>query len=245
MMKYRKIIELLLFVSASFLTACASNNDSALESYNRSMYSINRGIDRYTLKPIAKGYKAVTPDMVERRVSNFFGNIGEIGTMANSLLQGKLHNLALSSSRFVWNTTIGLGGLFDVATAMDIKANQEDFGQTLRYWGVPAGPYIVLPLLGPSTPADSIGLLGDAYFSPLFHVDSESIEVVNNTYVAMSIISDRANLLEAEELLQHTATDEYSFVKSAYLQRRESLTNDGNSAADTELDEDFDALFEE
>ncbi len=242
-MKSNTIPLILSLAMLAILGGCASQKNIALEKYNRGMYAVNKTVDRYTLKPIAKGYRAITPDPVERSVSHFFDNIGELGTMTNSLLQGKFHNLAASSARFVWNSTLGLAGLFDVATAMDIKANDEDFGQTLRYWGVPSGPYIVLPLLGPSTVTDSVGLVGDAYISPLFHVNNNSIKAANKALVAVAAVDRRAQLLEKEKLLQNATTDEYGFVKSAYLQRRQALVNDGKQ--DTSLDEDFDALFEE
>lgn len=221
-----------------FLFGCAGG----LEGYNRGMYKVNKTVDKYTLKPIAQGYRAITPDPVEKGVNNFFNNVGEVGTMANSVLQGKLHNAAASSARLVWNTTIGLGGLLDVATAMNIKAHQEDFGQTLRTWGVPAGPYLVLPLLGPSTVTDSVGLAVDNYFSPINQYDDWSDHSVREGLVVLQNINKRAQLLDAEKLIENASTDEYTFVKNAYLQKRKALTRDGR--ADESLDEDLDKLFD-
>lgn len=229
-----------------FVSGCATTDDnrSALERYNRGMYQANKAIDKYTLKPLAKGYRAITPDPVEVGVSNFFSNIGEIGTVANSLLQGKFHNAAASSSRLVWNTTIGIGGIFDVATAMNIKADPEDFGQTLQTWGVPAGPYVVLPLLGPSTVTDTVGKVGDAMISPINRYEGWGDHSIREGLIALNYISARAELLSAEKLLDTATTDEYLFVKNAYLQKRATLVNDGqvkNKALDAELD----ALFDE
>lgn len=222
------------------LAGCASNN--ALESYNRSMYKANRAVDKYTLKPIAKAYQAVTPDPVERGVSNVFSNIGEVGTMVNSVLQGKLHNAAVSSARIVWNTTLGLGGIFDVATAMNLQSDKEDFGQTLRSWGVPAGPYVVLPILGPSTVTDSVGLAGDYFASPAYHYNWPNHRT-RTAYTALRVIDKRARLLNTENILESATIDEYSFVKSSYLQRRDALTRD--ATGDNDIDEAFDELFEQ
>ncbi len=216
---------------------------SSLESYNRTMYKTNKAIDKYTLKPIAKGYHFITPDPVERGVSNFFGNLGEVGTVVNSLLQGKVRNAALSSSRFVWNTTLGLGGMFDVATAMNVVAKPEDFGQTLQVWGMPAGPYVVLPILGPSTVTDSVGLVGDYFAYPLtyYHWTDHS---VREGVTALKTVDTRTQLLPLEKQLKGVP-DEYSFVKSAYLQRRASLVRDGAIEENNDIDKDFDELLDE
>ncbi len=204
------------------------------------MLLIAKVIDKYTLKPIAKAYQRVTPDPVERSVDNFFNNLSEVGTMVNSVLQGKLHNAAASSARFVWNSTLGLGGLFDVATGMDITAHTEDFGQTLRTWGVPAGPYVVLPILGPSTVTDSVGLVGDYFTSPVYRFDWPDHRP-RTAAVSLNVINTRVQLLSTEKLLQNATTDEYSFVKSAYLQHREALVRDGEE--DASIDEAFDEMF--
>lgn len=230
----------LMLLLLAVLSGCASSG--ALESYNRGMYQTNKTIDKYTLKPLATAYQAVTPDPVERSVNNVFSNVGEVGTMVNSLLQGKLHNAAVSSARLVWNTTLGLGGLFDVATAMNLTADEEDFGQTLRTWGVPAGPYVVLPILGPSTVTDSVGLVGDYFTSPTYHYDWPDHRP-RTAVAALGVINTRVQLLGAEKILAGATTDEYSFVKSAYLQRRDALTRDGQG--DSDIDDAFDELFDD
>ncbi len=228
------------FVALLLSLGCANNG--ALESYNRGMYKVNKTVDTYTLKPIAKTYRFITPDPVEKGVNNFFHNLGEVNTFANSLLQGKLRNAALSSSRIVWNTTIGIGGLFDVATAMNITADEEDFGQTLQVWGLPPGPYVVLPFFGPSTVTDSLGLAVDTYLSPINQYDNWSDHNVREGVVALDIVNTRVQLLDTEKLLDAALSDEYTFVKSAYLQHRAALVNDGE-VSDEEFDEELDDLF--
>lgn len=216
---------------------------TTLEKYNRTMYQTNKVIDQLTLKPITKAYQAVTHDVIERRVNRFFNNIGEVGTLINSLLQGKLHNAAVSSSRLVWNTTLGLGGLFDVATVFGLKAHKEDFGQTLQTWGMPTGPYVVLPLLGPSTVTDAFGLVADSAIYPINRYDDWSSHWVRDGVIALNMVNTRAQLLPLEELLDTATTDEYLFVKSAYLQRRAALVRDGES--DGHLDDEVDSIFDD
>ncbi|MBS9777737.1 MAG: VacJ family lipoprotein [Gammaproteobacteria bacterium] len=229
-------------IATVIITGCASNNDSVLESYNKGMYKINRTVDKYTLKPLAKAYRFVTPDPVEKSVNNFFNNIGEVNTIANSLLQGKFRNAALSSSRMVWNTTIGIGGLFDVATAFNISADKEDFGQTLQVWGLPTGPYVVLPFWGPSTITDSVGLGVDTYLSPINRYNNWADHSVREGVVVLNIVNTRAQLLDLEKVLETGTTDEYYFVKNAYLQKRAVMVNDGE-VVNEEMDKELDDLF--
>lgn len=230
------------FLALLVLSGCASSNNDPFESYNRAMYETNKVIDKYTLKPLTKGYEAIMPDPAERSVSNFFNNLKEINTFVNSLLQGKLHNAAVSSARFVWNTTLGLGGLFDVATAMNLEATPEDFGQTLRTWGIGEGPYIILPLLGPSTLTDSVGLVGDYYISPGYQYDWSN-KTQQYSFVALGAVDKRSKLNNLEKLLKNATVDEYSFVRESYLQRRAALVRDGKT--DESIDEAFDELFNE
>lgn len=235
-----------LLLSATILLASCSST-STLESYNRAMYETNKVIDDYTLKPITKVYQKITHNAIERRVSNFFGNLSEVGTMVNSLLQGKFRNAAVSSSRFVWNTTLGVGGLFDVAATFGLDADKEDFGQTLRVWGVPAGPYVVLPLLGPSTVTDAFGRVGDRALSPLNRYSDWSDHTVREGLTALDVINTRAKFMQIDDLLDTATTDEYLFVKSTYLQSRATLVRDGeaDTALDAEVDDIFDDLEEE
>ncbi len=242
-MNKQKFLPVILFGFVMTLLGGCTSGDG-LESYNRNMYSINKTVDKYTLKPIAKGYRAITPDPVEKGVSNVFSNIGEVGTFANSVLQGKFHNATVSSARIVWNTTLGLGGVFDVATAMDIKSNKEDFGQTLQTWGVPAGSYVVLPFFGPSTVTDSVGLVGDTFLSPLNQYKGWKSPHTRDAVFALSVVDKRVQLLNAEKLLNASSVDEYSFVKSAYLQHRQVLVNDGK-VENKALEDDLDDLYGE
>ncbi|SEQ07409.1 phospholipid-binding lipoprotein MlaA [Amphritea atlantica] len=195
------------------------------EGFNRAMFSFNDTVDRYALKPAAQGYKAVTPDIIETGVSNFFGNLSDVGSTLNSALQLKGEDAGQSLARVVFNTTIGLGGIIDVATPMGLPEHNEDFGQTLGYWGVETGPYLVLPLLGPSNIRDGLGLIPDSMVDPVGEVDP--IRTRNQLY-GLRIIDTRANLLAAEELL---TGDRYTAMRDAYLQRREFLVNDGKVAS--------------
>ncbi|WP_261841634.1 MlaA family lipoprotein [Aliamphritea ceti] len=202
------------------------------EGFNRAMFSFNDGLDTYALKPLAKGYQAVTPDVVETGVNNFFGNLSDVNSTLNALLQGKGEAAVESFLRFTFNTTIGIGGVFDVATPMGLPKHEEDFGQTFAAWGVGPGPYVVLPLFGPSTVRDGVGLIPDALVDPVNEVDHIR---TRNSLIGLRIIDSRAQLFAAEELL--TGDDRYVAVRDAYLQRREYQVNDGEIEAD--YDNDF------
>jgi phospholipid-binding lipoprotein MlaA len=196
-----------------------------LERYNRGMHEFNRAVDKAVLKPVAKGYKAITPEPVDRGITNFFNNIADVTSAANNLLQFKLSRAGSDVGRVVVNSTVGILGFFDVATNMGLPSYKEDFGQTLGYWGGEPSPYLVLPFLGPSTLRDTIGLAGDALTSPLFSVEK------NRVYwglVAVDVIDTRADLLTAGTILEEAAVDPYIFLRDAYLQRRRSQIFDGN-----------------
>jgi phospholipid-binding lipoprotein MlaA len=202
------------------VVAGASEQDP-WQGYNRIMFEINDTVDTYTLKPIAKGYQAVTPDFLEDGVHNVFRNIGDVGNLANNLLQGKLHNAGVDTSRLIVNTTFGVLGFFDVGTTMGLQRSDEDFGQTLGKWGVGSGPYVVLPLLGPSTVRDAIGKVPDSLLTA-----SAAIEHVptRNVVIGVQAVDVRANLLKAERLV---SGDKYIFLRNAYLQNREFRVQDG------------------
>ncbi len=220
----------------ALLSACASNpqqSSSAVpvdkfEGFNRAMFSFNMTLDRWVLKPVAKGYDYVLPEFAKVGVSNFFGNLGEINNVVNDGLQWKWKSAGVDSSRFLVNSTIGVLGLFDVASKMGLeKSDGEDFGQTLAHWGVKSGPYLVLPFLGPSSIRDGVGTPLNWAFDPVLYVDSMYI---SRGLAATRIVDDRADLLEVEEL---ASGDLYVFMRDAYLQRREYLINDG------EVEDDF------
>ena len=192
------------------------------EGFNRKVFVFNDTLDTYALKPVAKGYRAITPDPVEDGVSRMFSNVGEIVNVVNDLLQGKFRQAGNDTGRFLVNTTIGLVGFFDVADDLGMPKNEgEDFGQTLGVWGVGEGPYLVLPLLGPSTLRDGPAKFVDFLVDPISEIDHVP---TRNQILGVDVVSGRADLLKAEELI---SGDKYSFIRDVYLQRREYLLNDG------------------
>lgn len=197
-------------------------NVDPLESLNRKVFAFNDFADSYVLRPVAKGYQAVTPDRVEKAVFRAFGNAREVNSAVNSVLQAKFGQAAHHSGRFLVNTTFGIAGFFDVATPLGLEViNAEDFGQTLAVWGVGSGPYIVLPLLGSSTLRDTPSRYVDGVFDPINQV--EHIPTRNSIH-GTGLISGRAELLKAESLI---SGDKYVFTREIYLQRRAYLINDG------------------
>ncbi len=191
------------------------------EGFNRRVFAFNDRLDAYLLKPIAKGYQAVTPRLLDQGVTNFFGNLGEVSVVTNDLLQGKLGQASRDGLRFLVNSTIGFFGLFDVAGRIGLRANNEDFGQTLAVWGVPSGPYLVLPFLGPSSVRGSAALVPESQLSPLRYTEDEAL---GYQLLGLDVVDTRADLLSAEEVVRG---DRYIFVRDAYLQRREFLIQDG------------------
>lgn len=203
------------------------------EGFNRRVFAFNDVVDRYTLKPVAQVYAAVTPDPVQTGVGNFFSNLGEVLTAVNSLLQGKPGNAGLSTSRFIINSTVGIGGLLDYATLMEINADKEDFGQTLAVWGWDDSRYLVLPLLGPRTLRDTTGLVADISAYPFSYIgERELIEAL----AVLDLVHIRAGLLDQESMIQG---ERYRFVRDAYLQRRNFVINDGEMGEDPFASDDF------
>jgi phospholipid-binding lipoprotein MlaA len=222
-------IPVCMFVCAvSLLSACAAGptKQDPLEPMNRKIYKFNHTVDRTVLKPTARGYTKVVPEVARRGVTNFFRNIGMVVTTLNDALQLKGEKVPVDIMRLACNSVFGLGGLIDVASELNIEYRDEDFGQTLGYWGVKSGPYLVLPFLGPSSLRDGPSLVADMAASPLFHVDDDSLEVVWSL-VALDLVNTRANLLPLDSLLAQQV-DPYSFLRDTYLQRREYLIHDGN-----------------
>ncbi len=213
------------------------------ESFNRGMYTFNDKVDAAITKPIAKGYRAITPNVVEKSVSNFFSNLGEINTIANDFLQFKIPEAFSDTGRFVVNSTIGIGGLFDVAKHLGIKKRDEDFGQTLGTWGANNGPYLVLPFLGPSSVRDGFGLAVDFQIDPIAETDNRD---TRNILYTLDIVRKRAELLEAGDILDEAAFDPYIFLREAYLQRRNNLVYDGNPPVrDTAGEDEIDIFSDE
>lgn len=213
----------------ALLSGCASTNAppaDPLEGLNRGTYAFNDALDRAVLKPVAKGYQAITPQFVRSGVSNAFMNLGEVATAFNSLLQGNAGNAASDVGRFLVNSTLGVLGLFDVATPMGLEKHNEDFGQTLGKWGVGSGPYLVLPLMGPSTLRDASGRVVDSQLGWSRQVDHVP---TRNSAFAVEIVDVRANLLGAGDALDEASLDKYQFLRDAYLQRRLRAVYDGKA----------------
>lgn len=219
------------------LLGCATNGDrrDPLEPINRGIYKFNDAVDKAVIKPVATGYKEVVPGPVRTAVGNFFSNLDDVLVLLNDLLQFKLEQAASDFSRLVWNTTLGIAGLIDVGSKMDLPKRNEDFGQTLGYWGVGNGPYLVLPFLGPSTLRDTVGLVVDSHFDPLWQHDPIS---ERNTAYGLHTIDTRARLFDAEKVLEEAAIDRYIFLRDAYLQRRRGLVYDGNPPREKLEDEE-------
>jgi len=214
-------------VSLGVLGGCASTNDARdpLEPLNRGVYQFNEGVDTVLLKPVAEIYQGVVPPIARTGIRNVFNNLNDVVVALNNLLQGKFTEAASDVGRIAINTTAGLFGLFDVASPAGLEKHDEDFGQTLGYWGVGDGPYLVLPFIGPRNLRDAGGLLVDWQVDPLLQFDPVR---TRNQLWALRIVSLRAELLSASKLLSVAALDEYEFVRDAYLQRRRNLIYDGN-----------------
>ncbi len=244
------LVSALLFSSALALTGCASTEPATsgdltaapevtpvdpYEGFNRSMYGFNMGLDKYLLKPVADSYRFITPDFMQTGVTNFFNNLKGINVVLNDLLQGKFEQSASDTGRFLTNSTIGVLGLFDVASDMGLEANVEDFGQTLAVWGVDQGPYLVLPILGPTTLRDGGGIIVDKAANPGTYVPGTGV---------LEGINDRANAEGALNFIDEAALDPYVFTRESFLQYRNNLINDGKAEVDS-LDLDVEAAFDD
>ncbi len=214
------------------LSGCATtgsgttrNPQDRFESANRAIYQFNDAIDRATLKPIAKGYKKVTPEWFRRGVGNFFSNLRYPVTIINQLLQAKPTEAARDTGRFLTNTVLGLGGVLDVGTRIGLEKNDEDFGQTLGVWGVPSGPFLMLPFFGPSSVRDAPSTAAEAFVDATTYIDMpwEALWGLR----AVNIVDRRAQLLALDPTLER-AFDKYAFVRNAWLQRREYQVQDGD-----------------
>ncbi len=203
-----------------------------IEGYNRFMFKVNDSIDRHALEPVARGYRAVAPQPVRTAVSNFLKNLKSPNNIANQLLQGDFQGAGNDLVRFVLNTAVGVGGLFDVAGANGFKYQQEDFGQTLGVWGVGNGSYFIIPILGPSSLRDGTGLLVDSFTDPLrIYFYNTNQEGWDDARLAVTLLSAREELLDAVNDLRKHSFDYYAATRSAYTQRRASLLRDGSAGA--------------
>jgi len=220
------------------LSGAARDPRDPWQSYNRAMFRFNTDVDNAFLKPLARGYRAIAPLPVDRGITNFFANLATLPSVANNLLQFKLGRASSELSRVAVNTTVGALGVFDVATNLGIPSHMEDFGQTLGYWGIGAGPYLVLPLLGPSSARDAFGVAGDLLLDPLFSIPKSRVYW---GAVGVRTIDRRADLLAAGDIAATAALDPYIFMRDAYLQRRRGAARDGHHPA-AEDDAFWDAL---
>lgn len=223
-------VRLMALGTALLLLGCASPDRvpdprDPLETYNRAVFRFNTEFDKIVMKPAAKGYQAITPEPLDRGITNFFGNLSDVTSAVNNILQFKMSRAGSDVGRLFINSTVGVLGFFDVATNVGLPSYKEDFGQTLGYWGIQPGPYFMLPVLGPSTVRETIGFAGDVVTDPLFNVRKGTVYW---GLAALRVVDRRADLLTAGEILDDAAIDPYSFLRDAYLQRRLSLVYDGN-----------------
>ena len=233
----KKLIPFLLF--AFLIIAEEEKNVDAdpFEDINRVVFNVSDSLDEVLLKPTAQIYSEYTPLFLKDSVTNFFHNISEIDTVINQLLQGKPKLAAQDSLRFLINTTVGVGGIFDVASRMGLKRHEEDFGQTLGYWGVSSGPYVFIPFIGPSTVRDVFGIPLSWYVSGSFAIEDDKTKVV---FSFLDVIETRERILAAENLI---IGDKYEFTKDVFLQSREHSVKDGQ-VEDEFLSEFEDELFD-
>lgn len=232
------------------LSGCATtifHPADPLEKLNRKVFAFNKDVDNAILKPIAKTYKAVTPEPVDQGVTNFFNNLGEVVVIANDLLQLKFKRATSSAGRLLVNSTAGLLGVVDVASQVGLSKSEEDFGQTLGHWGIGNGPYLVLPFLGPSSIRDTLGMGIDILFDPrsyTTHAETRRLLLKTGTF---RLVDTRADLLGIETILKEAALDEYAYIRDAYLQRRDHLVYDGQLPKKKQetLDELFNDVREE
>ncbi|WP_203300681.1 VacJ family lipoprotein [Marinobacter sediminum] len=197
------------------------------EGWNRKVFRFNETLDQWFLKPVAQTYRTVTPNIIDRGITNFFNNLQEIRNLANSLLQLKGESAVVAAGRFTYNTVFGLAGFFDVATAFELPERPEDFGQTLGYWGAGSGPYLMLPLLGPSSPRHFGGMVTDIVVLPSAW---DAVDSPTDLYArGVQVVDKRADLIPAESFI---SGDSYIFVRNAFLQRREYLIKDGKMVDD-------------
>jgi phospholipid-binding lipoprotein MlaA len=220
-----------LISSASVPARAAGTVSDPWESLNRKTFAFNEFLDRNFLKPAAKGYQAVTPEPVDTSVTNFFSNLREVPSFVNHLAQARPKDAAADAGRFILNTTVGVLGLFDVASKVGIEQKNADFGLTLGRWGIGSGPYLVLPFLGPSTVRDAAGQTLDVFSYPVVYLEAPAEIPVR----ALEIIDGRADLLETEKLI---TGDRYTFLRNLYVQRRQFLL--GGKVAEPSFDDEFD-----
>lgn len=237
---YSKIKRVVLLVATTALVGCASipagvepSPHDPWESFNRSVFEFNEGLDAYLLKPVVAGYRFILPEFVREGIYNFFSNYNDIYTALFNLLQGRLDYAFNDLMRVAVNTTMGLGGLLDLATPGGLEKHKEDWGQTLGVWGVPAGPYVVLPFFGPSNVRDAFGTVADLESDYLFRFLPDV--ALRNSVTGLRVVNARNTYYEAGDLLDGAAIDKYSFMRDAYIQRREYQINEGREGEEPQM----------
>ena len=235
-----KIKRFLLLCLATVLVGCASipagvepSPQDPWESFNRSVFEFNEGLDAYLLKPVVAGYRFVLPEFIREGIYNFFSNYSDIYTALYNLLQGKPGYAFNDLMRVAVNTTMGLGGLLDLATPGGLEKHKEDWGQTLGVWGVPAGPYVVLPFFGPSNVRDTFGTVADLESDYLFRLLPDV--ALRNSLTGLRVVNARNTYYEAGDLLDGAAIDKYSFMRDAYIQRRQYQINEGRDDEEPQM----------
>jgi phospholipid-binding lipoprotein MlaA len=235
-----KMKRFFLLCAAAMLVGCASipagvepSPHDPWEPFNRSVFEFNEGLDAYLLKPVVTGYRFILPEFVREGIYNFFSNYNDIYTALFNLLQGKPDYAFNDLMRVVVNTTMGLGGLFDLATPGGLEKHKEDWGQTLGVWGVPTGPYVVLPFFGPSNVRDTFGTVGDLESDYLFRLLPNV--AVRNSITGLRVVNARNTYYEAGDLLDGAAIDKYSFIRDAYIQRRQYQINEGRDDEEPQM----------
>lgn len=214
---------LAILAMAAAITGCATSSPhDPLEGYNRAMFEFNDKLDQAILKPTAIAYRETAPDPLQIAIGNFFENLSDVWTGANNLLQGNVEDGVNDIMRFSFNSVLGIGGLIDISSAAGMPKHKQDFGTTLGVWGVPSGPYVVLPLMGPSTVRDTVALPADMQADPWAYVDPARVRYVGS---AVRLVDKRAAALDAFNLIEEAALDRYEFIRDAFMQRRESKIN--------------------
>jgi phospholipid-binding lipoprotein MlaA len=225
----RPLSKLVMLALALTLAGCASGPNAVardpLEPLNRSIYGFNDALDSAVIRPVARTYQDVTPSPIRTGIGNFFANIADVWSTVNNALQLKPAQTLETGARVVVNSVVGIFGLFDVATSLNLERHPEDFGQTLGYWGVPSGPYVVLPVLGPSTLRDGASVPVDTKGNLVRHIEEVP---TRNTLTAVNLVDKRARLLKATDQVDAMAIDKYTFVRDVFLQKRLSDVWDGN-----------------
>lgn len=215
-----------------FLSACATtgaiDERDPWEGFNRGVYSFNEGMDTILFDPIGKAYNFIMPDILDNGVSNFFSNVAQVPVIANDILQFKFGQAVNDTLRLVVNSTLGLLGFFDVSTDLGLPSSKADFGQTLAYWGVDSGPYLVIPFFGPATVRHAIGYAADAALNPMFYIEDD---LTKAGLLSLNFVDVKSDLLSATDLIGEAALDEYEFIKNAYFEKRNSKINGEEFAA--------------